>query len=93
MSLTGKIFKIIPISEEYPHTLHKYIDSLINEIIGAEQLIIEINYNVHFTSILATLKFLSYETEIDHSVIKAEVSKCLTTLNKLQKQYYMKEDD
>ena len=79
--ITGKIFKILPMKEENCLTWDIYIESLLYELIGCNELVEEFKNNADFLSLLSILKNLSKEDDV--KVIRREVFNCLDLIKKL----------
>lgn len=84
--LTGRIFKILPISESDPITLHDYIESLQLELIGNSNLIEKIKHDAQFLSLIGMLQYLA-DNQCSHKVIKREVMKGIAITKKLLQKY------
>lgn len=84
--LTGRFFKILPISENQPETLYDYMSSLQLELIGNSNLIEKIKHDSQFLSLIGTLQYL-IDNECSHKIIKREVLKCTSITQKLLDKY------
>ncbi len=84
--LVGRVFKILPISEEQPDTLRDYLNSLLIELVGSKELILKIRDDANFISLLSILQYLN-SNECSHDEIRKEVFHCINIINKLQTQY------
>jgi hypothetical protein len=89
--LTGRVFKILPLSENSPDTLRNYMESLMVELTGSKALLKKIRYDGNFMSLLSTLQYF-IDNECKHDVYKREVFKCIDLIQKIQTQYFKKED-
>lgn len=89
-SLIGQFYKILPIKESGEPSLGKYMDSLQREMIGCQSLIVALNYDELFLSLLAILQYL-VENDCDTSIVKCEVFKAINICKKLQKKYCVEE--
>jgi hypothetical protein len=88
--LTGRVFKILPISEQEPNTLQDYLSSLVIELKGSQSLIELIRYDANFISLISTLQYF-VDNQYTHKVLKREVFKCIKLIQKLQKSYVKEE--
>lgn len=84
--LIGRVYKILPISEDEPVTLKSYLDSLVLELLGSKDLILKLKKDASFLSLIATLQSLS-ENQYEHKVIRSEVFKCIDIIKKLIDKY------
>lgn len=85
-SLVGLFYKILPIKESGEPSLGKYMDSLQREMIGCQHLIVALDHDELYLSLLAILQYL-VENECDTTVVKCEVFKAINICKKLQKKY------
>lgn len=85
-SLIGQFYKILPIKESGEPSLGKYMDSLQREMIGCKDLIIALNNDELYLSLLAILQYL-IENDCDTGIVKTEVFKAINICKKLQKKY------
>jgi primosomal protein N'' len=79
----GKFFKILPMFEEKCPTLSQYIQSLNREMVGLSHLVIQMENQEEFLTLIATLEGLS---KIDLSVeeVKSDVFKSISILKKMK---------
>lgn len=85
-SLIGQFYKILPIKESGEPSLGKYMDSLQREMIGCKDLIVALNNDELYLSLLAILQYL-IENDCDTGIVKTEVFKAINICKKLQKKY------
>lgn len=85
-SLIGQFYKILPIKESGEPSLGKYMDSLQREMIGCKNLIIALDYDELYLSLLAILQYL-IENDCDISTVRCEVFKSISICKKLLKKY------
>ena len=85
-----KTKKILPIKESGEPSLNKYMQSLQREMLGCQNLIIALNNDELFLSLLAVLQYL-IENDCDTSTVKCEVFKAINICKKLQKKYSIEE--
>jgi hypothetical protein len=79
----GKFFKILPMFEEKCPTLKQYVQSLNREMIGLSHLIVEVESNEDFLTLVATLEGLS-RSDISVEEVKSDVFKSISILKKLK---------
>ena len=89
-ALIGQFYKILPIKESGEPSLNKYMQSLQREMLGCQNLIIALNNDELFLSLLAVLQYL-IENDCDTSTVKCEVFKAINICKKLQKNYSIEE--
>jgi hypothetical protein len=88
-SLVSKVFKILPLREENVSSLNQYIESLLRELIGNQELADAIKHNEHFLALCGTLQNLLKESDI--KTYKTDVFKCINLVKKIQSS--MKDGD
>jgi len=88
-SLTGKIFKILPLKEKSDDGIavhfEEYVESLLIEIIGACETFQVLNNSPDFLTIINTVQYFS-QNEISGLVCKREVFKMIGLIEKIKKQ-------
>lgn len=89
-ALIGQFYKILPIKESGEPSLDRYMQSLQREMLGCQNLIIALNNDELFLSLLAVLQYL-IENDCDTSTVKCEVFKAINICKKLQKKYGIEE--
>lgn len=80
--LTGKVFKILPMREEECNTLDEYVSNLLRELINTKELVLTLQRDEEFLSLLSTLEGLSHN-DIDLQVCKSDVFKCIEIIKKM----------
>lgn len=86
--LKGRVFKILPLLEEDNVGVEKYIASLLFELNGLKNVILKLDNNHHYITLLATLEEIYSETvlkDYDISCLRSEILKSINVVNKLQK--------
>jgi hypothetical protein len=73
--LIGRIFKIIPLSEEGCETLEAYVDSLVREVLGNSKIFL----GEELLCVSGTLKGLSFE---NHQALKSDIFKTINLIEK-----------
>lgn len=86
-SLVGRFYKILAMKDENSDTLHDYLCSFQRELVGSKRLVIALNNNAWFMSLINTLQFL-IDNEFDKKTCKTEVMKCISISKKLKKKYF-----
>ena len=85
-SLIGLFYKILPIKESGEPSLMKYMESLQREMIGCHDLIIALNNDELYLSLLSILQYL-IDNDCDTGIVKTEVFKAINICKKLQRKY------
>lgn len=84
--LINDIYKILPMYEEQCDTRTQYIEGLLRELTGMEELIIQIQFDRRFHSLLNILEYLHANT-YDITVCKKEVFHAINLIKALEEQY------
>jgi len=87
ISLVGKFHKIMPMKEANDITLKKYMRSLLRELKGSNDLIIALDYNAYYMSLINTLQFL-IDNDTNNEVCSVEIKKCISLIKKLITIYF-----
>lgn len=77
--LIGRVFKIIPMSEEECETLDSYVDSLVREILGNSKIFL----GDELFSICGTLKGLNFDS---HKQLKSDIFKAIALIDKTKER-------
>lgn len=86
-NLVNLFFKILPIRESGETSLCSYMESLQRELIGCQELILAIQNDALFTSLVSILQYLIDHSESSVAVYKQEVFKAISICNKLKARY------
>ncbi len=89
-ALIGQFYKILPIKESGEPSLAKYIESLQREMMGCRDLIVTLEYDEAYLSLLSILEYL-INNDCDIRVVKSEVFKAIGICKKLQQKYNVEE--
>ena len=81
--LIDKTFKILGMKDDGCVTLSSYVNGLLFELVGTKSLIIKMNDNSEFVSLLAILENLSND-EHDKAIVKQQVFKAIKIIKKLE---------
>lgn len=81
--LVNRIFKILPLKDEKSKTVDTYIINLLNELTGNKELIIHLNNDSRYETILANLQAL-LATDADYRNI---VLNTIPLIKQLKEQY------
>lgn len=89
-SLTGKIYKLIPMRDDKESGvevfLEKYLDSLIIELMGAMDTYPDLGCNEQYISIVNTVQYMAHHN-IDRAVWRREAFKMLNTLSRVRSKF------
>lgn len=89
--LIGKVYKILCMYDEKDVTLPKYIQSLQRELIGNQELIIELKYDGNFLALLNKLEYLIHN-DLDKKDFKKDIFDSISLINKLTEKYKLNEE-
>lgn len=84
--LVNRFYKILPIRENEEKTIEQYLESLLREMLGFKSLIIALQYDDRYITLLSILQYFIDEKP-DVSKVKSDVFKAINILKKLQKKY------
>jgi hypothetical protein len=88
-TLVDRVFKILPMYEEKNETLFTYIQSLLYELGGFQELVDGIEKQSDFVSLLATLEALSTDSvffDAEASHMKRETFKCINLIKRIEEK-------
>lgn len=90
-SLVDRFFKILPIKEGKDvygvESLDAYLNSLLAELLGCKELIIAVNHDSAFLSLLSILQYLIDNPDCSVRTVKREVFRAITICNSLKARY------
>lgn len=84
--LIGRVWKILPMSEENNKHLKEYMESLQRELIGNMNLVEDLKYDGYFITLLNKIEFLISE-EYNHAIMRKEIFECIDIVEKLSNKY------
>lgn len=90
--LVGRFYKILTLQEDNNPTILEYIKSLQSELIGSKRLVVALNDDARFMTLINTLQFF-LDNEFNHAVCKKEVMKCINISKQLKSVYFPVERD
>ena len=85
--LINQFYKILPLREGGSKTLSQYIESLLREMLGMQDLMVEWHDDGQYMSLLGILRFLATNPECDVSVVKSDVFKAISIIKRLHRKY------
>lgn len=84
--LIDQFFKILPLREDGEPSLGKYMESLQVEMLGCKSLVVALNYDELYLSLLSILQYL-IENECNVETVKREVFKAIDICEKLKEKF------
>lgn len=84
--LINRLYKILPLKEEGSLTVDKYIESLLSELTGGQDVILLIHEDGQYLSVINSLEFIRTCENI--SVCRREIFKCIRIVEKLKQKYF-----
>lgn len=85
-SLIGRFYKILPLCEDQSPTLDKYMNSLLRELLGCEQLAESLQADDRYVSLLSILRSM-IEDHSSQVIIKSDVFRAINILTQLKQKY------
>lgn len=92
-ALINLFFKILPLWEDGESSLVTYMKSLQAELLGCSKLILAVNSDAAFLSLLSILQYLIDHPELEARFVKREVFRAISICNKLKARYAEAEDE
>ena len=89
-NLVNHFFKILPIREQNEESLTTYMQSLQAELLGCKGLVIAIQNDASYLTLLSILQYLIDNQECTVREVKREVFRAISICNKLKAQYASK---
>lgn len=89
-TLVNHFFKILPIREQNEKSLTTYMQSLQSELLGCRKLVIAIQYDATYLTLLSILQYLIDNPDCSIVVVKREVFRAISICNKLDAKYATK---
>ncbi len=86
-TLVNLLFKILPMREAEEETLSVYMQSLLYELSGCQELFPAIHNDAGFLTILSILQHLISEPDCSVGVVKREIFRAISICNKLKERY------
>jgi len=85
--LIGKVWKILPMTEENNQHLEKYMEGLQRELIGNMNLVENLKSDGYFITLLNKIEFLINE-EYDIGICRKEVFECVELVKKIESRHF-----
>lgn len=90
--LIGKVWKILPMSEQGNLYLRDYMESLQRELIGNMNLIEDLKYDGYFITLLNKIEFLINEN-YSHDVCRKEIFEAIEIIKKISDKYNLVKEE
>lgn len=84
--LINRLYKILPLKEEESSTVVTYIESLLSEMTGGQEVILILENDGRFLSIINSLEYIRSCDDV--GVCKREIFKCIRIVETLKKKYF-----
>lgn len=84
--LVNQFFKILPMRENGEDSLPVYLESLRSELLGCNHIIMELNHDPLFLSLISILQYLIDSPDITVRETKREVFKAISICNRIKAQ-------
>ena len=91
--LIGQFFKILPLREHGSATIVQYMEGLLREMQGLEQLILEWNNDGQFLSLLGILQYHIDHPDCGLDIVRSDVFKAINIIKRLQNKYATEQHD
>lgn len=85
--LIAQFYKILPLKESNADTLSRYISSLLREMLGMKELMLEWQEDGQYLTLCGILQYFIDHPETDTDVIRSDVFKAISTIKRLQSKY------
>lgn len=89
-ALVNRFYKILPIKESGEDTLQRYLESLLREMIGLKGLIVIIQNDDRYLTLLAIIQYF-IDNDTDVATVRTDVFRAISILKKLQEKYCVDE--
>jgi len=86
-ALVNHFFKILPMRESNEKSLSTYMKSLRDELLGCKDLIVKMDDNPMFLSLINILQYLIKNPGCSLGTVRREVFKAISICNKLKAQF------
>jgi len=86
-NLVNQFFKILPMRENEEESLGTYMESLRAELLGCQGLIVVIDNDPMYMTLLAILQYLIQNQDAHPKIFRREVFKAISICNKLKARY------
>ena len=90
--LIGRVWKILPMSEEDNIHLKDYMESLQRELIGNMNLVETLKYDSYFVTLLNKIEFM-INSVYNHEICRKEVFECIELVKKIKAKYFEERGD
>lgn len=86
--LINRVYKCLPMKENEEPTLSLHINSLLREIIGNQNLIVQLKNNANFVSLIGKLNYLAITKNIDLKTYRKDIFDCIALIEKIKEEVF-----
>lgn len=88
-AMVNQFYKILPIKESGEPTLESYLKGLQREMLGCKSLILALENDAQYLSLLAILQYM-IDNDCDVATVRSDVFKSIGILKKMQARFNRK---
>lgn len=92
-NLVNHFFKILPMRENNEDSLYTYMKSMQVELLGCKELIVAINNDPNYLTLLSILQYLIDNPKCSIKEVRREVFHAISVCNKISSIYSIKAGD
>lgn len=85
--LINQFYKILPMKESQADTLSQYVSSLLREMLGMQELMLEWKEDGRYLSLCGILQSFVNNPDMDVLTVRSDVFKAISIIKNLQKKY------
>ena len=85
--LINQFYKILPMKENNSVTLSQYIGSLLRELLGMKELMLEWQDDGQYITLCGILQFFLDHPDVATETVRSDVFKAINIIKRLQKKY------
>ena len=85
--LINQFYKILPMKENNAATLSQYISTLLRELLGMNELMLEWQEDGQFITLCGILQYFLDHPDCGTDVVRSDVFKSINMIKRLQKKY------
>lgn len=85
--LINQFYKILPMKENNSATLSQYIGSLLRELLGMKELMLEWQDDGQYITLCGILQFFLDHPDVTTETVRSDVFKAINIIKRLQKKY------
>jgi len=84
--LINRVYKCLPMKEKEEPSLSLHIESLLREVIGNQNLIIQLKNNANFISLIGKLNYLAINKDIKMKEYRKDIFDCISLIEKIKSE-------